>query len=162
METILVDSLEAKTANVIINDAFLSKNSMLSRDQGVTGISMFTNDLFFIAANYFNDFDFNEIDWKGDIDERQIEISSIDNAVEQFKKTSLFGLIKEVSHELMKFDWRMPTANFDNSIQQDLQKKYKGTGGYREIWRDLLNKFEQSLNPQLRDYSRKIEELSNI
>ena len=162
METIFVDSLEAKNANLLINDAFLSKNSMLSRDQGVTGISMFTNDLFFIAANYFNDFDFNEIDWKGDIDERQIEISSIDFAIEQFKKTSLFGLIKDVSQELMNFDWRMPTANFDDSIQQDLQKKYKGTGGYREIWRDLLNKFKQSSNPQLKDYSSKIEELSNL
>lgn len=162
VETIFVDSLEAKNANLLINDAFLSKNSMLSRDQGVTGISMFTNDLFFIAANYFNDFDFNEIDWKGDIDERQIEISSIDYAIEQFKITSLFGLIKDVSQELMTFDWRMPTANFENSIQQDLQKKYKGTGGYREIWRDLLNKFEQSSNPQLRVYSHKIEELSNI
>lgn len=159
-EIMLFDTDEENNASIKINDAFLSKNSMISRDQGVTGISMFTNDLFFVAANQFDDYDFNEIEWKGDIDERQIEINSIDMAIEQFRKSKLNTLIKDVANELMHFDWRMPTAHFDNESQQDFQKKYKGTGGYREVWRDLLKLFKESKVDQLRKYSLKVDELS--
>lgn len=160
-ELVLFDTDKNSSSSVRINDAFLSKNSMLSRDQGVTGISMFTNDLFFVAANQFNDFDFNEVEWKGDIDERQIEMNSIDIAIEQFRKSAINGLIKTVTKELMRFDWRMPTADFDDENQKELQKKFKGTGGYREVWRDLLKLFKGSDDEKIRRYSLKVEELSN-
>lgn len=160
-ESIYYDSENARESNLKINDAFLSKNAMISRDQGVTGISMFTNDLFFVAANQFDDYDFNEVDWDGDIDERQIEINSIDKAINQFKNTELNSLIKDVAKELMNFDWRMPTAIFEDETQQDLQKKYKGTGGYREVWKDILKVFKASENETLKKYALKLEELSN-
>ena len=156
---LLFDAESAKGSSISINASFLSKNSMLSRDQGVTGISMFTNDLFFVAANYFDEYDFNEIEWKGDIDERQIEISSIDRAIEQFRKSNLNGMIKDVSKELLKFDWRMPTAKFEDEMQRELQKKFKGTGGYREVWRDLLKTFKNSEIDTIKKYANKVEEL---
>ncbi|MEZ4830291.1 MAG: DGQHR domain-containing protein [Bacteroidia bacterium] len=160
---IYVDSTESKNASLKINNAFLSKNSMLSRDQGVTGISMFTNDIFFIAANYFNDYDFNEIEWEGAIDEKQIETESIDISIELFRNSSLHGFIKDVSMELTHFDWRTSTAIFEESdFQKELSKKYKGSGGYREVWRDLLNIFKNSHNPQLSEYSKLLEKLSGI
>nr|NQU90726.1 DGQHR domain-containing protein [Bacteroidota bacterium] len=159
-ELLLFDANNTNASSVRINDAFLSKNSMLSRDQGVTGISMFTNDFFFVAANQFDDFDFNEVEWKGDIDERQIETNSIDKAIEQFRKSSINGLIKDVSKELMRFDWQMPTADFEDETQRELQKKFKGTGGYREVWRDLLKLFKESDNQKIKEYSLKMEELS--
>lgn len=158
-ELLFLDTDNDKSSSVKINDAFLSKNSMLTRDQGVTGISMFTNDIFFVAANQFDDYDFNEIEWKGDIDERQIETNSIDKAIEQFRKSSINSLIKDVAKELMKFDWRMPTAEFENATKRELQKKFKGTGGYREVWRDLLIVFKESDNQDIKKYSLKIEEL---
>lgn len=159
--TILLDAENSSSSSLKINDAFLSKNSMLSRDQGVTGISMITNDLFFVAANYFSDFDFNEIEWKGDIDERQIETNSIDKAIEQFRESSLHSLIKDVASSLMLIDWRTPTANFDNETQRDLQKKYKGTGGYREVWKEVLRTIKQSDNELISKYAHKLEEVSN-
>lgn len=159
-ELLLFDSDNARNSFVKINDAFLSKNSMLSRDQGVTGVSMFTNDLLFVAANHFNDFDFNEIEWNGDIDERQIEINSIDKAIYQFRNSSLYSLIKDISFQLTYFDWRMPTSLFEDETKRDLQKRFKGTGGYREVWRELLKIFKESENEIIKKYSIKLEELS--
>nr|WKN34382.1 DGQHR domain-containing protein [Tunicatimonas sp. TK19036] len=159
-QIVLFDALDRKNSALQINDAFLSKNSMLSRDQGVTGISMFTNDLFFVAANYFNDFDFNSIEWKGDIDERQIEVNSLDKAIDQFRGSPLHSLIKDIAEVICMFDWRTSSAEFDNFTKQEIQKKYKGSGGYREVWKDLFSLFKQSSHPYLSKYASKLEELS--
>ena len=156
----LFDSDQRTSSNLKINDSFLGKNSMLSRDQGVTGISMFSNDIFYIAANYFDDYEFNSIEWGEEIDERQIEISSLDMAIEQFRASNLHGLIKKFSVELMNFDWRTPTAHFDSSSQEDRQKKYRGSGGYREVWRDLKAIFLSCTDEELRKYAQKLNELT--
>ena len=50
------------------NAPFTSKNSMLARDQGVRGISMFANDFFYQAANS-SEWDFNKFIWEEDLDE---------------------------------------------------------------------------------------------
>lgn len=158
-QLILFDSSNKDGSNLEINGAFLSKNSMLSRDQGVTGISMFTNDLFFVAANYFNDYDFNSIDWKGDIDEKQIEIESVDIAISQFRENPINTLVKNVANQIVQIDWRTPTAIFEDETQRELQKKYKGSGGYREVWKDLLKIFIDSNNELLAKYALKIRDI---
>lgn len=154
-QLILFDSIDKKFSVVSINDSFLSKNSMLSHDQGVSGISSFSNDFFFVAANYFNDFDFNEIEWSDDIDERQIEIDSIDIAINQFRNAKVYQLIILFAEELMKLDWRSYSASFDpnENDQQERQKKYRGSGGYSEVYRDLLNIFINSENEILKNYA---------
>ncbi|WP_296143096.1 DGQHR domain-containing protein [uncultured Flavobacterium sp.] len=154
-QLILFDSFDKKFSVVSINDSFLSKNSMLSHDQGVSGISSFSNDFFFVAANYFNDFDFNEIEWSDDIDERQIEIDSIDIAINQFRNAKLYQLIIVFSEELMKLDWRSYSAPFEptENDQQERQKKYRGSGGYSEVYKDLLNIFINSDNSTLKAYA---------
>ena len=153
-QLILFDSTDKKFSGVSINDSFLSKNSMLSHDQGVSGVSAFSNDFFFIAANYFNDFDFNEIEWKDDIDERQIETDSIDIAFSQFRNSKLYQLIILFAEELMKMDWRSYSATFDSGdSNQDRQKKYRGSGGYSEVYKDLLQIFIQSDNEIIKKYS---------
>lgn len=161
-KTILLDTNKNSSSSLKIDDAFLSKNSMLSRDQGVTGISMITNDLFFVAANLFDDYDFNEIEWEGEIDERHIETRSIDKAIEQFRKSPINSLIKDVSRNLMYVDWRTPTAEFDSETLRDVQKKYKGTGGYKEVWKEVLRAFKVSNDQNIKKYALKLEELSNL
>jgi hypothetical protein len=45
-------------------------------------------------------------------------------------------------------------AEFDDPIQMELQKKYRGSGGYREIWKDLLKVFLESKNSKIREYAQ--------
>ena len=60
----------------------------------------------------------------------------------------------------MNFDWRTSTAPFENDKEKEKQTRFKGSGGYREIWRELLKIFITSSNAELRKYSTKIAELN--
>ena len=136
-----------------LDKSFISKNSNLSRDQGVTGISMFSNDFFYIVAND-SDIDFNELEWDTEIDERQIEPSSIDLAINKFINHPLYAYIHSFASEIVKFDWRTSSAQFENPNQADIQKKYRGSGGYREVYNDLLKKFLTSEDVRIQKFSK--------
>lgn len=136
-----------------LDKSFVSKTSNLSRDQGVTGISMFSNDFFYVLASE-SDIDFNDVEWDSEIDERQIENSSIDLAISKFINHPIYSYIQQFAAEISRFDWRTPSAEFDDPIQMDQQKKYKGSGGYREIWKDLLKQFLNSPNANIKKYSK--------
>lgn len=139
-----------------LDKSFVSKTSNLSRDQGVTGISMFSNDFFYVLANE-SEIDFNELEWDNDIDERQIEESSIDLAINKFISHPIHSYIQMFAKEVIKFDWRTSSAEFSDPTQGDVQKKYRGSGGYREIYNDLLKVFLSSENERIRKYSEILE-----
>lgn len=135
-----------------LDKSFVSKTSNLSRDQGVTGISLFANDFFYILASE-SEIDFNEIEWDSEIDERQIENSSIDIAINKFINHPIYSYIQLFAVEVSKFDWRTSTAEFEDPLQVDFHKKYRGSGGYREVWKDLLKQFLNSKNENIKKYS---------
>jgi hypothetical protein len=141
-----------------LDRSFVSKNSNLSRDQGVTGISMFSNDFFYVLANE-SDIDFNELEWDSEIDERQIDSSSIDLALDKFQNHEIYSYIQLFAREVTKFDWRTSSAEFDDENQRDLQKKYRGSGGYREVWNDLLKIFLSSKDERVKRYAKLLEQM---
>lgn len=142
-----------------LDKAFVSKNSNLSRDQGVSGISLFSNDFFYTLANE-SSIDFNSLEWDKEIDEREIESNSIDLAINEFKKHKIYIYLQYFSQDILRFDWRTSSANFSDENKRELQKKYRGSGGYREVWNDLLKVFLQSNNDEIKDVSIKLAELS--
>jgi DGQHR domain-containing protein len=115
-----------------LDKAFISKNSNLSRDQGVTSISLLSNDFFYYLA-ISPAIDFNSIEWDSDIDERQISPESIDLAINKFVAHPIYTYIQYFAREIIKFDWRTSS-------------KYRGSGGYREIYDELLQIFVTSNN----------------
>lgn len=154
-----VDKLRKETTQLTpfekelnLDRAFVSKNSNLSRDQGVTGISMFSNDFFYVLANEPEN-DFNDIDWDNEIDERQIESSSIDLAINKFQTHKIYTFLQLFAQEVIKLDWRTSSAEFDDPFKGELQKKYRGSGGYREVWNDLLKQFLDSSNSTIKKYA---------
>ena len=148
-----VDVLRSETFNITTQErelqldrSFISKNSNLSRDQGVTGISMFSNDFFYVIANDPK-VDFNDIDWDSDIDERQIELNSIDKAINKFIEHPIFIYIQLFARECIKLDWRTSA-------------KYRGSGGYREVYNDLLDIFLHSNNSEIKKYADSLNNIS--
>lgn len=135
-----------------LDKSFISKNSNLSRDQGVTGISMFSNDFFYVLANE-SEIDLNEIDWDSEIDERQIDSGSIDLAINKFVSHPVYTYVQLFAREVIKLDWRTSSAEFEDENKREFQKKYRGSGGYREIWNDLLKIFLSSKNEKVKHYS---------
>lgn len=148
-ESFQLSSLEKELE---LDKSFVSKTSNLSRDQGVTGISMFSNDFFYVLASE-SEIDFNNVDWDSEIDERQIENASIDLAISKFINHPIYSFIQQFATEISKFDWRTSAAVFDDPLQMELQKKYRGSGGYREVWKDLLKQFLNSKNENIKKYS---------
>lgn len=140
-----------------LDPAFTSKNSFLSRDQGVRGISMFANDFFFSLANSEN-WNLNEIEWEDDLDDRTIESASIDKAIAEFKSHAIYPIMRAFATEISKMDWRTPSADFeDNPVQKDKQMKYKGGSGYREVWNSLALLFKKSSHDVIKEQAEELE-----
>lgn len=140
--------------------AFVSKNSFLSRDQGVRGISMFANDLLFVLANS-NEWNLNENEliWSNDIDDKTIKSESIDEAIKQFKKHRIYTFLQNFAHEICLFDWRMPSSDFsDDPNKKLIQNQYKGGSGYNIVYKELLEVFTESEYKYLKEYASIIAE----
>jgi DGQHR domain-containing protein len=166
-DLVWVDKIRAEITQLSIFEkdleldrSFVSKNSNLSRDQGVTGVLAFANDFFYVLANESN-LDFNEFEWDRDIDERQIDATSIDWAIDKFKNHELYNYVQAFANEVIKLDWRTSAAEFDDENERDLQKKYRGSGGYREIRNDLLKVFLASSNDGINKYASILSKSTN-
>jgi len=134
------------------NVPFTSKNSLLARDQGVRGISMFANDFFYHVANS-DDWDFNIFIWEKDIDENMLSNENVSYALNLFKENKFFKeLVNSFGEEIMRFDWRTTSANFDNDQEKNNQMRFKGSSGYSEIAKDLLKLFQNSKNENLKSF----------
>jgi len=143
-----------------LDKAFTSKNSFLSRDQGVRGILSFANDLFYIAANY-NDIDFNEFVWLDDLDEisasTESQKYSIGEAIRIFQGNGEFiKLIENFAEASCLVDWRTSSANFEKDSDKERQMKYRGSGGYSEFWKELSSKYAQVDFPLIKKYANQL------
>lgn len=121
---------------------FISKNSFLSRDQGVRGFSTFANDFFFVAASY-NDYDFDDFEYQEE-ENKSITKEELNSAIDYFKnkKVGIYNLIKEFCFIASNVDWRTPSANFSNEEDQTSQMRFRGSGGYSQFWKVLLEEFK--------------------
>ena len=137
--------------------AFLSKNSFLSRDQGVRGLLTFSNDFFFAVAQY-PEIDFNFPEWEGELDEKSISNESITTAIELFNRNEpLINLLDKFSFEIAKVDWRTVSARFNNETEKEHQMKYRGSGGYSEFWKDIHSQFLKSKDNLVSKYAHQIQ-----
>lgn len=146
---------------VNLHPGLTSKNSFLSRDQGVRGSSMFINDFFYELASQ-EEWNFNELAWEGEVDEKKIRSNDIDIAIEQFKSHKLYQVILEFSKKFIEFDWRTPSAPYTDEEKQHqslVQNQYKGSSGYSLIWKALIELFKSSENDILKDINSKLEEI---
>ena len=71
----------------------------------------------------------------------------------RFINHNIYSYIQQFANEISKFDWRTSAAEFDDPSQIELQKKYRGSGGYREVWKDLLKLFLNSKNENIKKYA---------
>ncbi|HEY6250743.1 MAG TPA: DGQHR domain-containing protein [Candidatus Angelobacter sp.] len=120
-----------KTANKT-DPAFVGSFTLLNQDQGVRAVLHITNDLTFIRHEELALRKWGT-DPHGD-DELQMVADAIDSmpkAVTEF--------LEQMTTGLARFDWR--TANTPGLTEEEKLKKlvYRGSGGYAEFRRQLLN-----------------------
>ena len=140
--------------------AFYSKNSFLSRDQGVRGISMYTNDMFFALAKS-EDWNLNNLTWDEDLDDKVIKSESIDKSIKQFRQHKIYSVMQSLANEIVKVDWRTPSSDFSNNPEKQLiQTQYKGGSGYNAVWKNLIDEFKNSEDRIIREFNSQIAELT--
>lgn len=137
--------------------AFTSKNSFLTRDQGVRGVLSFANDFFYVAASN-DEVDFNSFIWEDELNEEAVSLKNISIAIDLFSQNKmLISILDKFATVLCKVDWRTSTAQFkEGDIQKDFQMKYRGSGGYSEFWKELHKVFIEETDPIIRKYVNQI------
>ncbi len=123
--------------------AFSGTSSLLNTDQGVRGVLFIFNDICFIKSGLdklpLHDWQFESMD------DTDSDISSIDdrlltNALASLRdEKEIQQLLLEISESLSRFDWRSASAESLTDEEKTAKLAFRGSGGYRELRRQLLN-----------------------
>ena len=149
----------SKDTEQIDHPGFHSKNSFLSRDQGVRGISMLANDVFFALAKS-KEWDLNELGWEGELDDKSIRSESIDTSISQFRKHRIYQVMQAFADEIVLFDWRTPSSEFaEDEGKRLIQNQYKGGSGYNAVWKALIELLGSSEDELLEPYVTEVKHL---
>lgn len=111
--------------------AMWGRYTLLNTDQGVRGILNVVNDLCFVAAE-----DLELISWAAPAGE-SIE-AEVTAAINSLRKHPVATFLRGVVNVLADFDWRTSGAPGLTDAQAAAKAGYRGSGGYRELRRQLL------------------------
>ena len=112
--------------------AFTSVVSLLTADVGIRGLLYVTNDLSCLEST-----ELSLATWKTD-DPAEPDQESITAAVKSLSKTDAGGFLERMAVRLALFDWRSSAAPGLSDSEVTLKKSLRGSGGYREMRRLLL------------------------
>ena len=104
----------------------MSKESFLSRDQGVRAVMVYANDFFYTLMDE-SIFNLNVFLWEAGIDDLSINDESLQMAIQLFKRNELFmNYLHQFAELVVKIDWRTPSAPFDREEDRRNQLIYFG------------------------------------
>ncbi|MDP2937137.1 MAG: DGQHR domain-containing protein [Dehalococcoidia bacterium] len=114
--------------------AFSGRFSLLATDQGVRAVLQVTNDLCFVQAS-----DLDLAEWQIDCPSDLIEETEVTGALKSLRRRRhLVAYLKSIAECLAKFDWRTSAAPGLEDHQRRAQMVYRGSGGYKELRKELL------------------------
>jgi DGQHR domain-containing protein len=114
--------------------AFTGGHTLLNTDQGVRGVLYISNDLCFLAAE-----ELDLLDWiEEDVDSTPSN-DLIWKALSNLRRKPVTNFLSEVNHALATFDWRTSAAPGLTSDQRTFKAALRGSGGYKELRRQLLH-----------------------
>jgi len=120
-----------------VDPAFGSTNSLLNTDQGVRTVLNITNDLFYINSD-----NLKLAQWQVENDDEiAVAISSLE------KNKPIMGYINKLTTGLSKYDWRTSNASNLTEDQRTLKLAFRGSGGYKELRRQLLKLLMSEAEP---------------
>ncbi len=111
-----------------VEPAFGSTNSLLNTDQGVRSVLNITNDMFYIKSDELK------------LGQWEIEnTEDISAAIDSLEKNKpIMGFINKLSAGLIKYDWRTANAPGLTEGEKTAKLAFRGSGGYKELRRQLL------------------------
>ena len=113
--------------------AFYGHYSLLNTDQGIRGLLSVTNDLSYVEADTLGLTQWAAADSPGAVDE-----TAVTENITGLYQQPVVEFLTEIAQELSAFDWRTSSAPDLSENQRLLKAAFRGSGGYREIRRQLL------------------------
>ncbi|MFI5160672.1 MAG: DGQHR domain-containing protein, partial [Sphingobacteriales bacterium] len=137
--------------------AFVSKNSLFATDQGVRGIMQVTNDIFYVGLV---DLGIKNISWDqfSYRDEEDVKIEFVTNALRFLKTDKIKTFLDTLTDELMDFDWRTSSTEGLTNDERLKQMTFRGSGGYKELRKQLLTILSKSANTRVKTIANKVKE----
>ena len=114
--------------------AFAGPHSLLSTDQGVRGVLYVTNDLCYVQSDQLD-----LMGWGSGEDIGASEPTAVSRALDSLAQRPLItGFLQDVAHGLAEHDWRTASAPGLSDAEKTEKLAFRGSGGYRELRRQLL------------------------
>src|SRR5262249_11005025 len=113
--------------------AFAGKNTLLNTDQGVRAFSQVVNDLIFSSAE-----ELKLRSWPVDEVDVDTDLDAVTAAVDEVSKLPAGESVRKIVDSLAHFDWRSSAHESLTEDQRTAKAAFRGSGGYREMRRQLL------------------------
>jgi DGQHR domain-containing protein len=113
--------------------AFASPYTLLNTDQGIRGILYVTNDLCYIRTQ-----EFDLESWTTDEDAGAVDEKAVSQALKSLGTQRVARFLDDIANSLAKYDWRTSSAPGLAEEERTLKAAFRGSGGYRELRRQLL------------------------
>ena len=114
--------------------AFFGANNLLNQDQGVRILMQIVNDFCFMRANELKLLDWKPPRHEGEPDREQVAASL--KSLRENRRISRF--LNQLSERLSSYDWRASSAPGLGEEEKRLKTRFRGSGGYKELRRDVL------------------------
>lgn len=129
---------EPKDLFTNVDPAFASLNSLLNTDQGVRATLQVLNDLSFLIKKLLG-----LDDWRVDVKAGATDIGAVTHALKSLRRNKkMSNFLRLFAEGIAEFDWRTsnaPDLSDLSEAEQTLKRVFRGSGGYSELRRQLLN-----------------------
>jgi DGQHR domain-containing protein len=115
--------------------AFYGANTLVSTDQGIRALLHVTNDLSYVRAQ-----ELKLGSWSSGGDAGASDQRAVVGAISSLKKQKLSQFLQEITACLADYDWRTSSAPKLTEPERIRKAGFRGSGGYKELRRDLLLK----------------------
>lgn len=129
------DDDEAATVDL----AFAGRYSLLNSDQGVRAFLQVINDLSYMLSDQLalRSWPMDRADAESDLDDVTTALHDLDNQ-------PVASMVTQACDALAHFDWRTSSHPSLTEEERTLKGAFRGSGGYRELRRQLLGHLERS------------------
>lgn len=132
--------------------AFYGPNSLLNQDQGIRILLQVLNDTVYVRADDLALHEWGGLQGSEGTDEEQISAS----ATSLRKRSKIRAYLKELAECLATYDWRSSDAPGLAADQRRLKASFRGSGGYKELRRHVLEHVVECESADVSDAAQEV------
>jgi len=126
--------------------AFFGDSTLLNTDQGIRGVLRVANDLCYLKAASLR-----LHHWRTDALRGEMSSVAVEVALDEIQQEPVGGFLREVAEGLASWDWRTSKAPGLTDLQAQLQSRFRGSAGYKQMRLALLEHLRDRAKGDVRD-----------